>query len=140
MKILLEDFSTKVGREDIFKPTIWNEGLQEIINNNGVRVVNFATFKNIIVRSTTFPYRNIHKLAWASPDGKTHIQIDHIFIDRRRCSNVLDVRSLRGADCKTDHDFVVAKVREGIAVSKQTPHKFHMEKFNLKKLNGIDAT
>jgi hypothetical protein len=25
IKILLGDFSGKVGREDIFKPTIWNE-------------------------------------------------------------------------------------------------------------------
>jgi hypothetical protein len=29
---------------------------------------------------------------------------------------------------------VVAKVRERLAVSKQTTHKFHMERFNLKKL------
>jgi hypothetical protein len=42
MKILLEDFSTKVGREDIFKPTIGNESLHEIINGNGTRVVNFC--------------------------------------------------------------------------------------------------
>jgi hypothetical protein len=42
MKILLGDFSAKVGREDIFKP-IGNEGLHEISNDNGVTVVNFAT-------------------------------------------------------------------------------------------------
>jgi hypothetical protein len=34
MKILLGDFSAKVGREDIFKPTVWNENLQEISNDN----------------------------------------------------------------------------------------------------------
>jgi hypothetical protein len=32
MKILLGDFNAKVGREDIFKPTIGNESLQEISN------------------------------------------------------------------------------------------------------------
>jgi hypothetical protein len=37
MKILLGDFNAKVGRENIFKPTIGNEGLHEIINENGVR-------------------------------------------------------------------------------------------------------
>jgi hypothetical protein len=34
MKILLGDFNAKVGREDIFKPTIWNESLHEISNDN----------------------------------------------------------------------------------------------------------
>jgi uncharacterized Zn-finger protein len=46
MKIVLGDFNAKVGREDIFKPTIWNETSHEISNDNGVRVVNFATSKN----------------------------------------------------------------------------------------------
>jgi hypothetical protein len=40
MKILLRDFSTKIVREDIFKPTIWNESLHEMSNDNGVRAVN----------------------------------------------------------------------------------------------------
>jgi hypothetical protein len=54
-KILLADFCAKVGGEDIFKPAIGNESLQEISNDNGVRVVNFATSKNVIVKSTIFP-------------------------------------------------------------------------------------
>jgi exonuclease III len=60
-KILLGDFNTKVGREDIFKPTIGNESLPEIRNDNGVRLVNFATSKNLRVKSTMFPHHNIHK-------------------------------------------------------------------------------
>jgi hypothetical protein len=43
MKILLRDFNAKVGREDILKPTIGNESLHATSNDNGVRVVNFAT-------------------------------------------------------------------------------------------------
>jgi hypothetical protein len=45
MKILLGDFNAKVGKEDIFKPTIGNESLHEISNDNGFRLVNFATSK-----------------------------------------------------------------------------------------------
>jgi hypothetical protein len=47
MKNLLGDFNAKVGREDIFKPTIGNESSYEIGNDNGVRVVNFATSASI---------------------------------------------------------------------------------------------
>jgi hypothetical protein len=57
MKILLGDFNAKVGREDIFKLTIGNEILHESSNDNGVRVVNFATSKNLRVKSTKFPHR-----------------------------------------------------------------------------------
>jgi exonuclease III len=39
MKILLGDFNAKVRRKDIFKPTIGNESLHQISNDNEVRVV-----------------------------------------------------------------------------------------------------
>jgi hypothetical protein len=139
MKILLGDFSAKVGREDVFKPTTKNESLHKISNDNGVWVVNSATSKNLIVKRTMFPHGNNHKYTWTSPDGKIHNKIDHIFIDRRRNSSILDVRLFRGADYDTDHYLVVEKVRDRLAVSKQTPHKGHMERFNLKKLNEIEG-
>jgi exonuclease III len=56
MKILLGDFNAKIGKEDILKPTIGNESLHEISNDNGVRLVNFATSENLRVKSTMFPY------------------------------------------------------------------------------------
>jgi hypothetical protein len=116
---LLGDFTAKVGREDIFKLTIENESLHEISNHNGFRVVNFATSKNLIVKSTMFQHRNIHKCTWTSPDGNTHNQIDHILIDGQSHSSILDFRSNRTADCDVGHHLVVAKVRERTAVKKQ---------------------
>jgi hypothetical protein len=61
MKILLGDFNANVGREDTFKPLIGMESLHEASNDNGVTVVNFATSKNVIVKSTTFPHHDINK-------------------------------------------------------------------------------
>jgi hypothetical protein len=45
VNIFLGNLSAKVGKEDIFKPTIGNESLPEISNDNGVRVANLATLK-----------------------------------------------------------------------------------------------
>jgi len=139
MKILLGDFNAKVGRGNIFKPTIGNESLHQDSNYNGVRIVNFATSKNLVVKSTMFPHRNNHKYTWTSPDGQTYNQIDHVLIDRRWHSSILDVRSFRGADCDTDHYLVVAKFRERLAVRKQVAQKFDGGRFNLRKLNDPEV-
>jgi hypothetical protein len=47
MKILLGDFSAKVGREDFFFSTVGKESILKISNDNGVRVINFAISKNL---------------------------------------------------------------------------------------------
>jgi hypothetical protein len=97
IKILLGDFNAKVGRENILKPKIGNESLHEISNDNGARLLHFSTFKNLSVKSTMFPYLNIHKYTWTSPDGKTHNQIDHFLVDRGRHSGVPDVQITHGS-------------------------------------------
>jgi hypothetical protein len=137
--MLLGDFSAKLGKEDIFKPTIGNESLHKTSNDSGVRLVLFATCKHLRVKSVMFPHHSIHKYTWMSPDGKNHNQIDHIVVDRRRHLNVLDVRSFRAADCVCGRYLVVAKVWETLAVNKQRSHRFHMERFNLKKLNKVEG-
>jgi hypothetical protein len=48
----------------------WPELYDDVLTK--FRVGNFATSKNLIVKSTMFIHRNIHKFTWTSPDGKTH--------------------------------------------------------------------
>jgi hypothetical protein len=132
IKILLQDFNAKVGREDIFKLAIGNESFHKISSDNGFRVVNFAISKNLIVKSKMFSHRNILKCTWTSPDGNTQNQIGHVLIDRGRHSSLLDVQSFRAAYCNINHYLVVAKIRERLSVNKQGSHRFHMERLNLK--------
>jgi hypothetical protein len=91
MKILLGDFNGKVGRENIFKPTVGKESLHQDSNYNGVRIVNVDTLKHLVVKSRMFTHRNIHKYTWTSADGKTQKHIGHILIDRRWHSSILYV-------------------------------------------------
>ena len=72
MKILLGDFNAKMGIENVFKTTTGQESLHQNSNDNGVRLVKFATSKYLVVKSTMFPHRNIRKYTWTSPDGKSH--------------------------------------------------------------------
>jgi hypothetical protein len=49
----------------------------------------------------------------------TYNEIEHISIYGKLHSSVLDVISLRAADCDADHYLVLAKGRERLAVNKQ---------------------
>jgi hypothetical protein len=47
MNILAGYFNAELGKEGIFKPTVGNENLHEISNDNGVRAANVSTSKNL---------------------------------------------------------------------------------------------
>ena len=81
-----------MGKENIFKLTIGNESLHQDSNDNGVRIVNYATSKNLVLKSTIFLHWNIHKCTWTSSDGETDNQID-ILKERRWHSNIVDLGS-----------------------------------------------
>ena len=89
-------------REAIFKLTIGNESLHQDSNDNGVRIAHFFTSKNLVVKCIMIPHQNICENTWTYLDGKTHNRIDHVLIDGKWHLSILDVRSLKGADCDTD--------------------------------------
>jgi hypothetical protein len=66
------------------------ESLHHDSNDNGVKIVNFATSKYLVIKGMMLLHRNILEYTLASPDGKTHNQIDHI-IDKRWHLSILHV-------------------------------------------------
>jgi hypothetical protein len=55
MKILLGNFNLKLGRENIFKPTVEQKSLHQGSNDNEVRLVKFATSKKLVVNNHDVP-------------------------------------------------------------------------------------
>ena len=87
---MLGDFNAKLGKENIFKLTIGNDSLRQANNDNGVRIVNYATSKNLIVEITMFPHRNINKYTWTSTDRKTQNQTERVLKEKSWHSSLLD--------------------------------------------------
>lgn len=122
VKIILGDFNAKLGKESIFRPAIGAHSLHDVTNDNGLRLIDLATERNMVISSTKFPHRKIHKATWVSPDQRTQNQIDHVLIDGRHMSSILDVRSFRGPNVDSDHYLVAARFRMRLSnIRKQRP-------------------
>jgi endonuclease/exonuclease/phosphatase family metal-dependent hydrolase len=109
IKLVIGDFNAKVGKESGLAPNVGKYSLHEKTINNGCRMIDFALTKNMAISSTLFQHKMVHKETWRSPDEATSNQIDHVMIDSRHVTDVLDVKSCRGADCDSDHYMVKIK-------------------------------
>jgi hypothetical protein len=79
-----------VAWEKSARATIGKFSTHKESNDNRTRLVNFAASVNMVVGSTLFPHKLIHKAAWRSADGATQNQIDHVLIDSGHRSDLLD--------------------------------------------------
>ncbi|XP_062570395.1 uncharacterized protein LOC134232444 [Saccostrea cucullata] len=126
------------------------QGLGEC-NSNGERLCTFCQENNLIIGGTIFMHKDIHKTTWNSPDGHTKNQIDHVIINKRWRSSLLDVVAKQGADMGSDHSLVLAKVKLKLRKSRkkdQRPPPINIQKlkdpkvmksFQLKVQNKFEA-
>jgi hypothetical protein len=130
---MVRDLNAKIGQEEIFRPTTGKWSLFDISNDNGLRAIDFDASINMIIRSTYFPNKNMHQETWQSPDGVTKKQIDHVMIDGRHASGIIDARSCRGVNCDTDHFLVRFKYWQRISSYRRIPGA-RKEKYDVGKL------
>jgi hypothetical protein len=93
------DFNTKVGKENTLKMIAGKHTLHDISNDSGMMLGQFAVRNNLVIKSTCFPHKRIHLGTWISPDSRTLNQTDHVLINAKLSSSIIDVRSCRGPNC-----------------------------------------
>jgi len=59
--------------------------------------------------------KDIRKGTWNDPAGRTVNQIDHVLINKRRATTVEDVKTMRGANCDSDHFLIRTIIRHKIS-------------------------
>ena len=119
IKLILGDMNAKVGsNRNGYEKVMGPQGIGER-NENGDRLLQFCAINNLCIGATLFKHRDIHKLTWKSPDGRTKNQIDHIMINNMWRRSLTDVRVYRGAEVDSDHYLVMAKVKVKLRSAKQ---------------------
>ena len=130
------DWNAKV-REDA------QEDLEEVCglfcnpetNDRGLKLLDFATYNNLVLASTLGNHKPPRRWTWHSLDGTHHNQVDYILVKKRFRSDIKTARTrtFTSADVWSDHDMVMMTFQTRIKNSrKQTQPKI---RFDLEKLN-----
>ncbi|XP_018018974.1 craniofacial development protein 2-like [Hyalella azteca] len=120
--IIMGDLNAKVGSDNSgYERTMGVHGLG-MQNDNGERLCEFCQLNGLVITGTLFPYKNIHKATWVSADGRIKNQIDHLLINGRWRSSVLDTRAQRGADINSDHYLVRTRITLRLSTHRNNNH------------------
>ena len=65
----------------------------------------------LAIANTLFQQHKRQLYAWTSPDGQYRNQIDYILCSQRWRSSIQSAKTRLGADCGSDHEFLIAKFR-----------------------------
>lgn len=109
------DFNAKIGKEEALKRVAGKYSLHDTTSENGMLMAQCAEMYRLHIKSTSFPHKIIQRGTWRAPGRNIVNQIDHVLISARHSSDIIDVRSLRGPNCDSDHYLVKAKLRQKIA-------------------------
>jgi len=101
--IILGNVNAKLGKESAYQKITGKHTLHEETNRNGELLCNSAAANNMIVMSTKFKHKQIHKRTWRSPEYNIINQTDHVLVNQNKKEAIEDVRSLRGPSINSDH-------------------------------------
>lgn len=78
--LLMEDWNAKVGDQKDSKEgsVVCHHRLHRERSENGEFFVELCPNNNLVITTTLFSHKDIHKHLWVSPDTPTRNQIDHV--------------------------------------------------------------
>ena len=110
MLLIMGDLNAKVGADNTECEKSMRKHGCGTRNDNGERLIDFCLNNNQVIGGSLFPHKDIHKLTWKSPDGRTTNQIDHKIINNKWRRSLFDVKVNRGADVNSDHYLLKAAI------------------------------
>ena len=115
--IIVGDWNSKVGDKKFLNIT-GQYGLGDK-NDAGDKLLEFCSENEMSIANTLFKQPKRRLYTWTSPDQRYRNQIDYIIIQNRWRSMIHLAKTLPGADCGSDHELLIAKIKIKLRKAKQ---------------------
>ena len=107
--VIMGDWNAKVGSTTTSGIT-GKFGLG-VRNKAGDRLVEFCQNNSMFIANTFFQQPKRRLYTWTSPGGQYRNQIDYVLCNQRWRSSIQISKTRPGADCGSDHELLLAKIR-----------------------------
>lgn len=138
-RMILGDFNARVGIRDELNANVLGPFGENVRNDNGCRLLEYARFNNLVVTNTYFKHKMIHMYTREAITRSEKSIIDYVLIDKDNLRTVKDIRILRGAELYTDHYLLRLKSK----IIKQSPmikdKVMEYDKIRTYRLNETDV-
>lgn len=105
-------------------------------NDRGQKLVEFCKRRKMIVSNTWFDQPKRRRYTWKAPGETGRYQLDYLLVKQRYRNSVKSCKSYPGADCDSDHNLVMAKMRVTLKKIQRHSRQKKWEMENLKKKAG----
>ena len=77
----------------------------------GQRITEFCQESTLVIANTLFQQHKRRLYTWTSPGGQYRNKIDYTLCSQRQRSSIQSAKTRLGADCGSDHELLIAKLR-----------------------------
>ena len=127
--MIMGDWKSKVGDKKFLNIT-GQYGLGDR-NDAGDKLLEFCSENDMTIANTLFKQPKRRLYTWTSPDQKYRNQIDYIIIQNRWRSMIHLAKTLPGADCGSDHELLIAKIKIKLRKTKQIQTEMRYDLSNI---------
>ena len=117
--------NARVGSQE--KPGVTGKFGLGIQNEAGQRLIEFCQENTLVIANTLFQQHKRRLYTWTSPDGQHRNQINYILCSQRWRSSIQSAKTRPGADCGSDHELLIAKLRLKLKKAGKTTRPFRYD-------------
>ena len=103
------DWNAKVGSQET--PGVTGKFGLGVQNIAGQRLAEFCQDNTLVIANTLLQQDKRRHCTWTSADGQHRNQIDYILCSQRWRSSIQSAKIWLGANCGSDHEFLIGKFR-----------------------------